>query len=62
MIVPQIVTDPNSIETMYRWRAPFTEAFAEEFTDRSQVSDAPYLELVYDQDGAQVYQVTAVSD
>ncbi|MBE2270548.1 MAG: hypothetical protein IAE80_20090 [Anaerolinea sp.] len=58
VIVPQIVTNPNSIETMYRWRAPFTE----EFAMASQVGDAPYLELVYDQDGAQVYQMRAVSD
>jgi hypothetical protein len=53
VIVPQIVTDPASIETMYRWRAPFTAAYPMQ----SQVADAPYLERVYDQDGAQVYRV-----
>jgi len=57
VIVPQIVTNPNSIETMYRWRAPFTA----EFPMQSAVADAPYLELVYDQDGAQVYQVVESS-
>lgn len=53
VIVPQIVTDPTSIETMFRWRAPFTELTAMD----SQVSDAPYLELVFDDAGAQVYQL-----
>ena len=57
VIVPQILTDPNSIETMYRWRAPFTA----EFPMQSAVADAPYLELVFDQDGAQVYQVVESS-
>lgn len=54
VIVPQIVTNPQSIETMFRWRPPFTEATAM----RSSVADAPYLELVFDADGAQVYQLT----
>jgi hypothetical protein len=49
IIVPQIVTDPTSIESMWRWREPFTVEMA------SSVADAPYLELVFDRDGAQVY-------
>ena len=53
VIVPQIVTDPESINEMFRWRAPFTEAIEM----RSSVSDAPYLELLFDADGAQVYQL-----
>lgn len=53
VIVPQVVTDPASIATMYRWRAPFTEALPM----RSGVAGAPYLRLVFDQDGAQVYEV-----
>jgi hypothetical protein len=53
VIVPQIVTCPECIEQMWRWRAPFTEATVME----SAVSDAPYLELVFDEDGAQVYQL-----
>lgn len=57
VIVPQIVTYPESINALFRWRPPFTEAFADEFAMRSQVADAPYLELVYDRDGAQVYEV-----
>ncbi|MFQ3567024.1 MAG: hypothetical protein SNJ59_08480 [Aggregatilineales bacterium] len=51
VIVPQIVTDPDSIETMFRWRPPFTE----ELPMASRVDQAPYLELVFDADGAQVY-------
>lgn len=52
VIVPQLVTDPASIETMFRWRAPFTEALAM----RSRMEDAPYLRLVFDSDGARVYE------
>jgi hypothetical protein len=52
VIVPQVVTSPASIETMYRWRAPFTEALEM----RSFVADAPYLRLVFDADGAQIYE------
>ncbi len=55
VIVPQLVTNPESIETMFRWRAPFTEGY----TMNSDLADAPYLELVFDQDGAQVYQVVS---
>ncbi len=54
VIVPQIITNPNSIETAVRWRLPLTEGFA---PMQSSVADAPYLELVFEQDGAQVYAV-----
>lgn len=53
VIVPQVVTCPECIETMWRWRAPFTE----QTVMQSSVSDAAYLELVFDEDGAQVYQL-----
>ncbi len=52
VIVPQLVTNPASIETMFRWRPPFTEALAMQ----SRVDDAPYLRLVFDADGARVYE------
>ncbi|RMF76148.1 MAG: hypothetical protein D6737_20795 [Chloroflexi bacterium] len=52
VIVPQIVTNPASLKTMFRWREPFTN----DFVMRSQVADAPYLELRLDIDGAQVYE------
>jgi hypothetical protein len=52
VIVPQIITDPFSIETMVRWRLPLIEGFA---PMESSVADALYLELVFEQDGAQVY-------
>jgi hypothetical protein len=51
VIVPQIVTRPESISTMFRWRPPFTLAIAM----RSRVEDAPYLSLVFESEGAQVY-------
>jgi len=53
VIVPQLVTNPASIETMFRWNKPFTELVQM----RSPVSAAPYLQLVFDSDGAQVYEV-----
>jgi len=52
VIVPQIITNPASIDTMMRWRPPLDNSVQMQ----SAVSAAPYLELVFDQDGAQVYQ------
>ncbi len=53
IIVPQLVTDPASIDSMFRWRAPFTELVQM----KSSVSAASYLQLVYESDGAQVYEL-----
>ncbi|MBZ0279004.1 MAG: hypothetical protein K8I60_22855, partial [Anaerolineae bacterium] len=53
VIVPQVVTDPASIETQFRWRPPFTG----EVVMQSSPADAPYLELVFEREGAQVYAV-----
>lgn len=53
VIVPQIVTRPESIQTMFRWRAPFTEGIVMQ----SSLEDAPYLRKVFDADGAQVWEV-----
>jgi hypothetical protein len=53
VIVPQVIGSPASFETLFRWRRPFTD----DYPMQSAVSDAPFLELVYDDDGAQVYQV-----
>ncbi len=53
VIVPQLVTNPSSIESMFRWHAPFTDLIQM----RSTVSVAPYLQLVFDSNGAQVYEV-----
>jgi hypothetical protein len=52
VIVPQIVTNPDSLEGMFRWRAPFDNWLEM----RSTPADAPYLELIFDADGAQIYQ------
>ncbi len=52
VIVPQLVTNPDSIAGMFRWRTPFTELIEMQ----SSLADAPYLRLVFDQDGAQVYE------
>lgn len=53
VLVPQVVADPDSLAGMWRWRAPFTQTL----DMRSAVADAPYLRLVADFDGAQVYAV-----
>ncbi|MBI1277313.1 MAG: hypothetical protein GC179_04210 [Anaerolineaceae bacterium] len=53
VIVPQLVTHPESIDTMFRWNKPFTDLVQM----RSPVSAAPYLQLVFDSNGAQVYEV-----
>jgi hypothetical protein len=57
VLVPQIVSDPASLAAMYRWRAPLTPPELLPTT----VADAPYLSLVFEQDGAQVYAVTVGS-
>ncbi len=51
VIVPQIVTNPNSQADMFRWRAP-----VDLIEMHSLVSDAPYLKQVFDSDGAEVYE------
>jgi hypothetical protein len=58
VIVPQIVGSPNRFETMWRWREPF----AWELGSRSSVEEAAYLKLVFDDDGAQVYQLVDSAD
>ncbi len=52
VIVPQIVGNPASFETMLRWHPPLDDV-----TMQSQVSAAPYLEQVFADDGAAVYAV-----
>ena len=54
VIVPQVVGNPASFETMVRWRAPFTQLIEEQ----SAVADAPCLREVFNRDGASVYAVT----
>jgi hypothetical protein len=55
VIVPQVVGNPASFAGMFRWRRPFSD----DLPMRSAVSNAPYLEKVFDDDGAQVYRVKA---
>jgi len=54
VLLPQVFGNPASLDDMVRWQAPLpdTAAYLQTLLDR-----APYLELVYDQDGAQVYAV-----
>ena len=54
VLVPQVFVRPEAFEEMVRWRRPLDEAasYAAE-----RVGAAPYLRLVYDRDGAQVYEV-----
>jgi hypothetical protein len=52
VIIPQIIANPASIEHMFRWRAPTSQ-----IKMQSALADSPYLKLVFDNDGAQVYAV-----
>ncbi len=58
VIVPQIVGNRDSFATAWRWNTPF----AWELEMRSSVADAAYLELVYEDEGAQVYRFGLVAD
>lgn len=55
VIVPQIIVNRDSFDEAWRWREPAGWSFSM----RSEVASAPYLELVFEQDGAQVYRVLA---
>lgn len=52
VIVPQIIAKPETIEEMFRWRAPTNQ-----IEMRSSLADASFLKLVFEDDGAQVYAV-----
>jgi hypothetical protein len=54
VLVPQVFGNPSSFEDMVRWRKPLDEAAAH---FQTSISDRSYLRLVYEQDGAQVYEV-----
>ena len=54
MIVPQIVSNHDSFASDWRWNRPP----AWDFPMESAVADAPYLELVFEANGAQVYRLT----
>jgi hypothetical protein len=56
VLVPQVFGNPASFEDMIRWRRPLPEAQA---YLENPVSKAPYLGLVYDKNGARVYEVIA---
>jgi hypothetical protein len=51
LIVPQIVARPESLINMYRWRPP-----PDDVEDYPPIRDLPYLELVFEMDGARIYQ------
>jgi Ca2+/Na+ antiporter len=54
VLVPQVFGDPDRSTDMIRWRDPVEEAAQ---YDVAAVREAAYLRLVYEQDGAQVYEV-----
>jgi len=51
VLVPQVIGRPESFAQAMRWRTPFVEPM------QSSFADAPYLELMQDFDGAQVWKV-----
>jgi hypothetical protein len=54
VLVPQVFGNPDSFADMVRWRQPLPEAAA---YLKTPINRAPYLQLVYDKNGAQVYEV-----
>ncbi len=56
VLVPQVFVRPDAFDEMIRWRRPLEEAAS---YAAQQVADAPYLRLVYEREGAQVYEVLA---
>lgn len=54
VLVPQVFGAPESLADALRWRPPIPEAAS--YLD-TPVSAAPYLELIYDNDGAQIYRL-----
>jgi hypothetical protein len=52
VLVPQIISRPEALAEMYRWRPPLVDESA-----NHAVSAAPFLELMFDDDGAQVWRV-----
>lgn len=54
VLVPQVFGNPASLDDALRWRAPIPEAASYLETPARA---APYLQLVYDHDGAQIYRL-----
>jgi hypothetical protein len=54
VLVPQIIGDPGGLEPMTRWLNPEPEAAV---YSAAAFEDIPYLHLVYERDGAQVFEV-----
>jgi len=54
VLVPQVFGSPARFASMLRWRPPIDEAAS--YLEKP-VSRAPYLRLVFERDGAQVYEV-----
>jgi hypothetical protein len=54
ILVPQIIGNPASVDTMIRWHEPYAEALT---YLQTPLSDVPYLRLVYEDNGAQIYEV-----
>lgn len=52
VLVPDGVGDPSSLDRSWRWRPPARVPEAQ-----SQPGEAPYLELVFEQGGAQVFRL-----
>ena len=56
VLVPQVFGNPESFEDMIRWRPPLEEAAS---YHAEAIESLAYLRLVYDRNGARVYEVVA---
>lgn len=54
VLLPQVFGEPDAFDDMLRWRPPLPEAAS--YLTRP-LSEASYLRLVHEVDGARIYQV-----
>lgn len=60
IIVPQVFTNPESLQGMFRWRPPLPDAA--QYQPQAITEAIPYLELVFDEDGARIFRVKQVAN
>ncbi|MBK8021669.1 MAG: glycosyltransferase family 39 protein [Chloroflexi bacterium] len=58
VIIPQVIAEPEALTGMFRWRPPLDGIPLPE----SPLTEAPYLSLVFDEQGARVYEVVGEAE
>lgn len=60
VIIPQVFANPASLDGMFRWRPPLPDAA--QYEPEAVTEVIPYLELVFDQEGARIFRVKQASN